>query len=520
MGAIDLSAVLWPEIDQGRQPQGVVGVDPAFGLYDVYMPSLGMASLAAPGQIVPHATYFQRQMTSAGIAYGHTAGGLYTAAAALPAAGTYAAVLMVLGAAANGSNQSTLIGNSSAGLREQSGSLVYRCAASSLLTATLPRGPGSVIFASWRNGQHILYHRDPTGAEEYYSTTGSWGNASPLDLLTEAGRAIVLLARWRDSVPPLAIQQALVRAPWSLVTPTAPRLFWASLVGTADLAADGTALAASAADLTTAIPLAAAGLTVTSATGTVTTGIPIEAAGAAAAVSGGALITEIRISADGLSQALSQVLLSSGIVMTADSVLTAASQGTLSTAILMAADGQVAASSSVDLAVQIRMNADAVAAAASRADLATAIPLAAAGNVAATSQVDMGAGAQLAASGTAAAASAATLDTSIPLTLAAIVAAISAGGLTTQIRMSGQATADARGEAALWTQILIEGQGVSLTTSTVALGNAGTPWTTPVRFTARVQPLTTFAASARPLTRFGASTRRLVTYAAGVSRVH
>ena len=399
MGAIDLSAALWPETDQGRQPQGIVAVDPALGLHDVYMPSLGIGSLAAAGQLTANETYFRRQLTPTGIAYGHAAGGLYTAAATLPAAGTYAAVLMVLGAAANGSNQSTLIGNSSAGLREQSGSLVYRCASSSVLTATLPRGPGSVIFASWRNGQHILYHRDPTGAEEYYSTTATWGNASPLDLLTEAGRAIVLLARWRDSVPPLAIQQALVRAPWSLVTPTAPMLFWASPVGAADLAGDATAQASASADLATGIPILGAALAVSSGSAALTTGIPVQGLGAALSSAGGALTAEIRLDTDALASALAAAALSSGIILTTEAVGQAAAQGQLDN--LIALLGAAAASSSatgsldtaqagadlagvavgqaaasVSITVQILMDAAALAAAAAAAGLDTGIPLA------------------------------------------------------------------------------------------------------------------------------------------------
>ena len=231
---------------------------------------------------------------------------------------------------------------------------------------------------------------------------------------TQLDGAVLFAALWSRALSAAEIES--LRRNHAQVYQPAPRRMWATAAAPAGLSATPSAVATSAAALTTAITPAATSAAQASSSAALTTAITPANVSTAQATSTAALTTAITLSASSTAQATSTAGLTTtpaGLVATSAAVAT--STAALTTAISLASAPAASATSTGALTTAIPLAASSAAQAASAATLTSAA-------------------AALAAISTAQATSTAALTTAITLAAAAVAQASSTAGLSSAAR--------------------------------------------------------------------------------------
>lgn len=511
MQPFDLSAYLWPEAENQRQPQGyaelardeplckdlVFAFEASQGIVDLATRKLGEAQ----GSGVTLGTGpFGRQFNFSGSQPSRSCS--FGTHQALLGAKEATWDILIYFAAGNASTH--FYGQWDSGnlwlLQNNYGSLIWVAAddnggtrrrwdASNILTAA----GWYRIIASWQGGANkflLVNGVDRTSAlaETNVGATaiGTLNTADYLQVGKVSGGsslngAVTFARAWKRGLT-AAECYTLHNSPWKIFAgPSIPFSVESSIAAGATLEGNAQAQASASGNLILAATLDGAALVVAGAGGNLTTQIPLAAASVAVVSATGELLTGIPLSGAALAQAIAAGTLTAQIRLDGVALAQAAAQAGLTSAILLAGNAQGQAGAVGTLAADP-------------------------GGLAGAAQ--------------ATASAVATLTTRIQLSGSAAAQAGVAGILTTAIPLAADALARAIATGTLSVPILLAGSAAALATATGVLSDVAAPApTVAYRLTATVQRLARLSCGAAPLAQLDAGVRRLTTITHRVSHV-
>lgn len=213
----------------------------------------------------------------------------------------------------------------------------------------------------------------------------------------------------------------------------------------ADLAGNAVALASASGQLATVVPISGAAVDVVTAGGALSAAFPLAGVAAAVSSAAGNLVLGLALSGQAIAQALASGALRTAYPLAGSAAGRAAGNGALSISFALSGAAVIAASASAQLTVgggaslagnaQVNVSAGGA--------LRTAIPLAGAAVITASANGAFGASAALAGAAVSVVSAAGSLRVSLALSGAAVAQAIAQGGLALQVPLVGSAVVQA-----------------------------------------------------------------------------
>lgn len=487
---IDLSGLICPDAQGGRQPQGPVALNREYPYADKVLALFhaGNSTEVVSGRATC-ASAITRKLTTRGI-------GVISASVIIsPVASVGTGPLtdfVLLDCGGNPALYSYGIGSFAAGecaitLRHNPAGHVNEWGA---LDTAIPGG-GLLMAGEFlpTSGIHLLVHtRDGTTHRIYRdgvlraSVAAGSTNVGAANLVfngytTPTTLPVLLSGRIGAALSPSEVA-ALAANPWQLFDAPLPLIVsvpGGAAGGAADLAGTIAAQASASGSLTTAIPLTGAAAVVATSTGAISTAIPLAGLSAAATVAGGTLTAQITLTGSALAQALAGGDLTTGIRLAGSAQDSASATGALTgSAAQLAGVAAEVATAAASLTTQISLSGAAITQALASANL-TATPTGLSGAASAQAGATGALLTQIPLAGAAQAYATSAAGLTTVITLAAVAASISSatGALTLAATLTGIALSQATAAGSLTIRVQMNGAALAQADAAGSLG--GTP---------------------------------------------